>query len=79
MTYVHHVIPMGDLIEHESELADGCPCGPTHQPVLNRVGGQVWVAVHHSLDGREAGHNATPAEQAQRAMNELWKERRAHE
>lgn len=76
MTYVHHVIPVGDLIDHESELPDGCPCGPTRQPVLTRVGGQVWVAVHHSLDGREAADNVTPGEAAQHAMEQLWREQR---
>ena len=42
-----HVIPCGDLVEHVAD--DDCVCGPTQTPT---EGG--FVAVHHSLDGREA-------------------------
>lgn len=41
-----HVVPRGDLIEHQAD--DDCACGPTSKPV---EGG--FVTVHHSLDGRE--------------------------
>lgn len=46
-----HVVPTGDLIEHE-QTAD-CPCGPSPQPVKRDDGSVGWVVVHHSLDGRE--------------------------
>lgn len=46
-----HVLPRGDLIEHEA--GDGCPCGPRTEPVPGDDGSVGWVVVHHSLDGRE--------------------------
>lgn len=45
-----HVVPVGDAIEH---LPDGCACGPRVEPVESEDGGIAWLAVHHSLDGRE--------------------------
>jgi len=42
-----HVVPIGDVIEHE--LGDDCPCGPRVEFV---TGGSV--VVHYSLDNREA-------------------------
>jgi len=47
-----HVVPVGDLIEHE--LTDDCPCGPRSEAVKRDDGSYGWVVVHHSLDGREA-------------------------
>ena len=47
-----HVVPVGDLIEHE--LTDDCPCGVTPEPVGRDDGSFGWVVIHHSLDGREA-------------------------
>ncbi len=44
---VMHVVPKGDLIEHE--LSDDCVCLP--DPRFTEGG---LVLVHHSLDGREA-------------------------
>lgn len=50
MTTVH-VVPRGDLVEHQQ--GDDCPCGPRPEPV-ERVDGSIgWVVVHHSIDGRE--------------------------
>ena len=46
-----HVIPRGDLIEHETK--DECACGPTLKPVERDDGSIGWVHTHHSLDGRE--------------------------
>jgi hypothetical protein len=46
-----HVVPVGDLIEHE--LTDPCPCGPQDQSVIRDDGSMGWVTVHASLDGRE--------------------------
>lgn len=52
MTGAVHVLPVGDLIEHEN-VGDECPCGPTAQPVKREDGSVGWVILHHSLDGRE--------------------------
>lgn len=46
-----HVIPLGDLIDHDT--VGDCPCGPTDTPVETGDGGIRFLAVHHSLDGRE--------------------------
>jgi hypothetical protein len=46
-----HVLPIGDLIEHEE--TSECPCGATPDPVKRDDGSIGWVMVHHSLDGRE--------------------------
>lgn len=44
-----HVVPIGDLREHEETLA--CWCGPR----LQRADPEstAYVVVHHSADGRE--------------------------
>lgn len=47
-----HVVPVGDLIEHDSEGED-CVCGPTVE-LVETLSGDGWLFVHHSLDGREA-------------------------
>ena len=47
-----HVYPTGDLIEHETE-GDGCVCIPHMEAVKREDGSVGWLAVHHSLDGRE--------------------------
>lgn len=52
MTAVH-VLPLGDLIEHDGDGGD-CPCGPTTEAVMRDDGSNGWLVVHHSLDGREA-------------------------
>ncbi|MER7814535.1 hypothetical protein [Streptomyces sp. NPDC096153] len=46
-----HAVPVGDLIEHDTVGA--CVCGPTDTPVKSDDGSVSWLAVHHSLDGRE--------------------------
>jgi len=46
-----HVVPCGDLIDHE--LDEECPCGPTPKPVKRDDGSVGWFWTHHSLDGRE--------------------------
>lgn len=48
---VLHVVPVGDLIEHD--LDELCVCGPTPGPQDRCFGGMSWVFTHHSLDGRE--------------------------
>jgi len=53
-----HVLPVGDLIEHDSD-GDDCPCGPTTEPVPDGDGAIGWLITHHSLDGREKREAAT--------------------
>ena len=48
-----HVVPIGDLIDHESNVNKTCVCGPTDTPVKLDDGSVRWLAVHHSLDGCE--------------------------
>lgn len=45
-----HVVPRGDLVDHEDE---NCSCGPTTEPVTRDDGSVGWLIIHHSLDGRE--------------------------
>lgn len=47
-----HVLPVGDLIEHDDEGTD-CPCGPDTEAVFREDGSNGWLITHHSLDGRE--------------------------
>lgn len=46
-----HVVPVNDLIEHET--SEDCPCGPTAEAVKRDDGSVGWVITHHALDGRE--------------------------
>jgi hypothetical protein len=55
------VVPAGDLIHHETEGED-CPCGPTVEPVPGDNGTMTWLAIHHSLDGRERRESASGAD-----------------
>lgn len=48
-----HTIPVNDLIEHDTDSEDACPCGPTPEHVPNPDGPDGWLIKHHSLDGRE--------------------------
>lgn len=55
-----HVIPIGDLIDHDTD--EDCACGPTAEPV-ERVDGSVgWLMIHHSLDGREQEESTVDAQ-----------------
>lgn len=54
-----HVTPVGDLIEHETSRDGECACGPTDRPVKRDDGSIAWIAVHHSLDGRERPRSQT--------------------
>lgn len=47
-----HVVPVDDLIEHDSG-GEGCVCGPETIPVERDDGSFGWLVSHHSLDGRE--------------------------
>jgi hypothetical protein len=57
VTDTAHVVPRGDLIDHDTN--DGCPCGPTTEPVKRDDGSVGWVVTHHSIDGREAHEMTT--------------------
>lgn len=41
-----HVVPIGDLIDHEE--TEDCICGPDVE-----IHPECWLVIHHSLDGRE--------------------------
>lgn len=51
MTNSVHVVPVGDLMQHDTDAA--CACGPTIQAVKDEHGNIGWMYVHRSLDGRE--------------------------
>lgn len=48
-----HVMPIGDLVEHETTSL--CLCGPTGEIIgPEDTGGRpAMMYIHHSLDGRE--------------------------
>jgi hypothetical protein len=48
-----HVVPVGDAVDHDTSTDEGCICGPTAKPVEGTDGSIGWIAIHHSLDGRE--------------------------
>lgn len=48
-----HVMPINDLIEHES--SGDCACGPRTEIVQRDDAPDGHLYVHHSLDGREMG------------------------
>lgn len=52
MSDTWHVYPNADLITHDIET-DECVCSPAVEAVRRDDGSVGWVAVHHSLDGRE--------------------------
>ncbi|WP_393075240.1 hypothetical protein [Streptomyces sp. LN704] len=54
-----HVTPIDDVIEHDTSADTECVCGPTDQPVPRDDGSVGWLAIHHSLDGRERSRRET--------------------
>lgn len=52
-----HVVPGGDLIEHDTEHEDGCVCGPRTE-LRETSFGDAWLYIHHSLDRRELSESA---------------------
>lgn len=66
ITHEAHVVPVDDLIEHETEMTSDhlldrrCPCGPTPEAVKRDDGSVGWVIRHHSLDGRETAAAEVP-------------------
>lgn len=53
MSDTYHVIPLDDLIEHDTSGEQDCICGPDTEPVERDDGSFGWLGSHHSLDGRE--------------------------
>jgi hypothetical protein len=53
-----HMYPENDHIVHDTD-GDDCLCGPTSEAVPRDDGSFGWLAIHHSLDGREAREAAT--------------------
>jgi len=49
---VWHASPTDDLIEHVTDSPE-CVCGPTVEAKKLDDGSVIWLATHHSLDGRE--------------------------
>jgi hypothetical protein len=49
-----HLVPGGDLIDHDTEAESECVCGPALEAFKRDDGSIRWVHIHHSLDGREA-------------------------
>lgn len=47
-----HVIPLDDLIDHDTSGDEQCVCGPDTEHVPTDDG-DGWLITHHSLDGRE--------------------------
>jgi hypothetical protein len=47
-----HVVPVDDLIEHDTSGEKPCVCGPDVEHV-EAEDGDGWLVTHHSLDGRE--------------------------
>lgn len=50
----YHVVPVGDLVDHDAEDAaeDNCVCRPRVMPVQRLDGSVGWLVVHNALDGR---------------------------
>lgn len=49
-----HVFPPNDLVWHDIDEEGGaCVCGPSPELATDDDGEDVWVYIHHSLDGRE--------------------------
>ncbi len=50
---VLHVVPLNDLVEHDTFGQGDCVCGPDTEVVFRDDGSNGWLITHHSLDGRE--------------------------
>lgn len=59
LTDTIHVIPVNDLIEHDTSGEQPCVCGPDTEAVMRDDGSNGWLVTHHSLDGREQHEEAS--------------------
>lgn len=50
---VVHVVPINDLIRHDSSGGQPCVCGPTTEHLIGEGAATGQLVKHHSLDGRE--------------------------
>jgi hypothetical protein len=57
-----HVVPVNDLIEHDTSEDEDCICGPETIPVERDDGSFGWLVSHHSLDGRELAEPSVGSE-----------------
>ena len=57
MTETLHVVPIDDLIEHQTD-GDECICGPDCELVQRDDAPDMYLYSHHSLDGREIHETA---------------------
>lgn len=48
-----HVVPLGDIVAHDTDGELPCVCGPSSEWIVGQYGAHGKVVVHHSLDGRE--------------------------
>lgn len=48
-----HVAPINDLVAHDTSHEDECICGPETRLEKDDLGADIWIYVHHALDGRE--------------------------
>lgn len=51
MTGTLHVVPLNDVIEHDTS-GEPCVCGPDTE-LVHGPDGDTYIVTHHSLDGRE--------------------------
>lgn len=61
-----HVLPLTDVLPHSDDDDADCICGPTVEPCERDDGTIGWLAVHHSLDGRELHELDPPLEPRKR-------------
>lgn len=62
-----HVVPVNDLIEHDTTGEQDCVCGPDVEPVERDDGSVAWLISHHSLDGRELHRGSSVISDEKRA------------
>jgi len=53
---VQHVVPVNDLFDHDTS-GEACLCGTETDRVEGEDGSMGFVAIHRSLDGREANES----------------------
>lgn len=58
MSDTYHVVPVDDLIEHDTSGEEDCICGTDTEPVEREDGSMGWLVSHYSLDGRELHEEA---------------------
>lgn len=55
-----HVVPRGDLVEHDTATEEAsCACGPAVEHCTYDHAPDGWLVVHHALDGRDTEEGAS--------------------